>query len=63
MILEQEPSTEVILGHQPPQDLAKLIRKLRWIGMEDEASRLQTLVATLPADARGAISAEPFGTD
>ena len=24
-----------------PQDWAKLIRKLRWIGMEDEACRLQ----------------------
>jgi hypothetical protein len=48
---------------QPPQDLARLIRKLRWIGMDDEACRLQTVVAALPADARGVISAEPFGTD
>jgi hypothetical protein len=57
-----EPSTGDI-PQQPPQDLARLIRKLRWIGMDDEACRLQTLVATLPADARCVMSGEPFGTD
>jgi hypothetical protein len=28
-----------------PQDWGKLIRKLRWIGMEDEARRLQMAVS------------------
>ena len=41
--MEQVPSTEVILAHQLPQDVAKLISKLRWIGMDDEARRLQKL--------------------
>jgi hypothetical protein len=45
------------------QDWAKLIRKLRWIGMEDEASRLQTAVSSLPPDQRGTVSAGPFSTD
>ena len=46
-----------------PQDWAKLIRKLRWIGMEDEACRLQTAVRSLPPDQRGTVSAGPFSTD
>jgi hypothetical protein len=45
------------------QDWAKLIRKLRWIGMEDEASRPQMAVCSLPADERGTVSAGPFSTD
>jgi hypothetical protein len=36
-----------------PQDWAKLIRKLHWIGMEDEACRLQMAVRSLPPDQRG----------
>jgi hypothetical protein len=45
------------------QDWAKMIRKLRWIGMEDEASRLQTAVSSLPPEERGTVSAGPFSTD
>jgi hypothetical protein len=37
--MEQVPSTEVIPAHQLPQDVVKLISKLRWIGMDDEARR------------------------
>jgi hypothetical protein len=61
--MEQMPSREGILAHRQPQDLAKLIRKLRWIGLDDEACRLQMAVASLPPDERGAVSAEPFNTD
>ena len=46
-----------------PQDLAKLIRKLRWIGLEEEACRLQTAVGSLPPEQRGTVSAGPFSTD
>ena len=46
-----------------PQELAKLIRKLRWIGMDDEARRLQTALGSLPADERSTVSAGPFSTD
>ena len=46
-----------------PQDWAKLIRKLRWIGLEDEARRLQAAVCMLPPDQRGTVSAGPFSTD
>jgi hypothetical protein len=50
------------MPHQP-DDWSKLIRKLRWIGMEDEAKRLQLAVRSLPLDQRGTVSAGPFSTD
>lgn len=31
-------------GDRSPDALAKLIRKLRWIGLEDEARRLESAV-------------------
>jgi hypothetical protein len=46
-----------------PGDWVKLIRKLRWIGLEDEARALQLAVSTLPAEQRGSVSAGPFSTD
>ena len=46
-----------------PKDWSKLIRKLRWIGLEEEASRLQAAVRTLPPEQRGTVSAGPFSTD
>ena len=49
--------------NRQPREWAKLIRKLRWIGMEDEACRLQSVVSSLPLDERGTVSAGPFSTD
>jgi len=46
-----------------PDEWAKLIHKLRWIGLEDEARSLQRAVSTLPAEQRGSVSAGPFSTD
>ncbi len=48
---------------QSPHEWEKLIRKLRWIGLEDEARRLELAVSTLPPEARGSVSAGPFSTD
>ena len=44
-------------------DIAKLIRKLRWMGLEDEARNLQMAASTLPPDERGTVSVGPFSTD
>ena len=44
-------------------DWMKLIRKLRWNGMEEEANLLQEAVRTVPPDLRGTVSAEPLSTD
>ena len=51
------------LGPAWPPDLSKLILKLRWIGMEEEALRLELVARTLPAEQRGTVSAGPFSTD
>jgi hypothetical protein len=49
--------------NQHPRDLAKLILKLRWIGMEEEAHHLQVVVCSLPPHERYAVLAGPFSTD
>jgi len=50
-------------AQRAPGEWAKLIRKLRWIGLEDEARSLQRAVNTLPAEERGSVSVGPFSTD
>jgi hypothetical protein len=61
--MEQALNSQVMPINRQPREWAKLIRKLRWIGMEDEARRLQTVVSSLPAEERGTVSAGPFFTD
>jgi hypothetical protein len=46
-----------------PQDWARLIRKMHWIGLEDEAKSLEKAVRTLPPEERGIGSCETFDTD
>ena len=60
--MEQAYGKQAIATNQQAQ-WANLIRKLRWIGLEDEAERLQIAVSNLPADERGTVSAGPFSTD
>jgi hypothetical protein len=48
---------------RPAGEWAKLIRKLRWIGLDDEARRLEHAVSTLPPEQRGSVAAEPTSTD
>ena len=48
---------------QPPHEWGNLIRKLRWIGLDDEARRLELAVSTLPPEERGSVSVGPFSTD
>lgn len=49
--------------HLTRGEMAKLIRKLRWIGLEDEARRLQRVASTLPPEETGSVSVGPFATD
>jgi hypothetical protein len=51
------------IDRQSPHEWAKLIRKLRWIGLDDEARRLELAVSTLPQEERGSVSIGPFSTD
>lgn len=45
------------------REWARLIRKLRWIGLEDEARRLELAVSTVPPEERGSVLAGPVTTD
>ena len=53
-------------AQRAPGEWAKLIRKLRWIGLEDEARSLQLAVSTLPtksgAACRSGLSARTEGS-
>lgn len=55
--MDQACADNVIVAPGQSDDWSKLIRKLRWIGMEEEAERLQRAVLSLPPDQRGAASA------
>lgn len=61
--MEQQNQSDVIATKQPPRDWAKLIRKLRWIGLQEEAQRLEQAMSTLPPEERGTVSVGPFSTD
>ena len=56
---------EDMLSHERrlPHDWARLILKLRWIGLEDEAKRLESAVATLRPEERCGTLCGPLSTD
>src|SRR5262249_47181050 len=45
------------------REAVKLIRKLRWIGLEREAQQLQTALGGFPSDKRPSLLAGPHSTD
>ncbi len=61
--MEQHNQSVIAVMQQQPRDWAKLIRKLRWIGLQEEAQRLEQAVSTLPPEERGTVSVGPFSTD
>jgi hypothetical protein len=58
-----EASTDEAIAGKSPDEWTRLIRKLRWIGMDEEARRLEQVVNTLPCEQRGSVSSGPFSTD
>jgi len=46
-----------------PRDWARLIQKLRWIGLDDEAARLEWAVSNLPLEQRCELNSDPADTD
>ena len=46
-----------------PRDWARLIKKLRWIGLDDEAARLELAVSILPLEERCELDFDPTDTD
>jgi hypothetical protein len=60
MPLEQQTPPDVS-ARQQANELISLIRKLRWMGMEEEAERVETaLHGVLPADS---VLSAPHDTD
>ena len=51
------------IDRRSSREWEELIRKLRWIGLDDEARRLELAVSTLPPEERGSVSVGPFSTD
>jgi hypothetical protein len=50
----EEAENVIVVDHRS-REWARLIRKLRWIGLEEEAHRLELAVSTLPAEERGSV--------
>ena len=61
----EPPHNEGMVFQEPrlPHDWARLILKLRWIGLEDEANRLESAVATLRPEERCGTLCGPLSTD
>ena len=49
--------------NQPPRDWARLLRKLRWIGLEIEAERLEVAVCAVPPEQRSGVAVASSDTD
>ena len=61
--MEHTRGTQKTSVNRRPQEWEKLIRKLRWIGMEDDAHHLQLAMCGLPPHERYAVLAGPLSTD
>jgi hypothetical protein len=46
-----------------PRDWARLIQNLRWISLDDEATRLEWAVSKLPLEQRCELNLGPADTD
>ena len=46
-----------------PRDWARIIQKLRWIGLDGEAARLERAVSNLPLEERCELNSDPADTD
>ena len=61
--MEQARGDDAVSLRQRADEWATLIRKLRWIGMDDAAYRLELAVRTLPPEERNSVLAPPSDTD
>ena len=60
---EMMSTNMVSMEQHESREWAKLIVKLRWIGLEDEARHLQQALSTLPLEENGIVAVGPFSTD
>ncbi len=59
----EQTRLDVTVEQRGPDEVIKLIRKLRWIGLETQAKELQTVLEGLPSPHRGSLVAGPHSTD
>jgi hypothetical protein len=63
-ILRSNPkSPDASVEQRASNDLIRLIRKLRWMGMDDEAKRVQTELKQRDVPAEDSVLARPRDTD
>jgi hypothetical protein len=62
-ILEGFETEQPTSYDQTADEWCRLIRKLRWIGLDHEAERLQIALRSLPPDERASVIAGPYYTD
>jgi hypothetical protein len=63
MAFDQQTSVHFSDPESTPNELVKLIRKLRWIGMDEEAERLQRKLAQQSTAADDTVVARSGETD
>jgi hypothetical protein len=61
--LSEREETDEPLQEGSPDEWCRLIRKLRWIGLDREADRLIFALKSLPPDERSSVIAGPRNTD
>ncbi len=61
--MEQTLASEASVSAKASRDWVKLIRKLRWIGLDDEARSLEAALRTLPPEERSSVVFGPVNTD
>ena len=57
------PEALHVMTPEAVHETLKLIRKLRWIGMDEDAERLQRAIITIPASGRASVLSWPASTD
>ena len=60
---ERQEPPDVSEEQQAVNELIKLIRKLRWLGMDDEAARVQMTLATSDVRLANCVITGPGETD
>ena len=63
MSLTQQKPPDISSEQRKSNELVRLIRKLRWMGMEEEAGRVQTELAQCGVRRADSVLATPHETD
>jgi hypothetical protein len=61
--MKEIPADDMRVMDHYPREWTRLICKLRWIGLEEEARCLEMAISTVPPEERGSVLAGPLSTD